>query len=111
MKQKLLDTMKHPLISGSLVMFFGSLLGSVLNFLFNLYMTNNLSAADYGILASFIAILTLAGVVASSPVPMLVNFAANYFARKDLAHVRGLFRKTVFYYSILGVFVFLFFFF
>jgi len=91
MKQKLINSLKHPLISGSLIMVIGSLLASVLNFVFNLFMSRNLNVADYGALASLVSILSLSMVVATSAVPMLVNFAAVYFAKNDMAHLRGLF--------------------
>ncbi len=107
MKQKILNSIKHPLISGSLVIFSGSMIGSVLNFLFNLFMSRNLSVADYGILASLVSIISLAMVISGSAVPMIINFAANYFAKNDLAHVRGLFRKVTIYYTLLGVIAFL----
>lgn len=107
MKQKIINSIKHPLISGSMVVFSGSIVGSAINFFFNLYMSRNLSLADYGILASLISILSLFAVISGSAIPMIINFAANYFARKDYDHVRGLFKKATIYYSLLGFFVFL----
>src|SRR5579859_6703049 len=109
MKEKLLNMVKHPLISGSLIMFIGSIFGSILNFLFNLFMSRNLNVSDYGILASLLSIISLFMVISSSPVPMLVNFAASYFAKNDLAHLRGLFMKVTKYYLYLGIITFLFF--
>ncbi len=103
MKQKIINSMKHPLISGSIVLFFGSMLGSVINFIFNLFMSRNLTVADYGILASLTSIISLAMVVSGSAVPMVVNFAAHYFAKNDLAHVRGLFIQATKYYTVFGI--------
>lgn len=88
-------------------MFSGSMIGSVLNFLFNLFMSRNLSVADYGILASLVSIISLSMVISGSAVPMIISFAAGYFAKNDLAHVRGLFRKISTYYFFLGFLAFL----
>ncbi|HSW88339.1 MAG TPA: oligosaccharide flippase family protein [Candidatus Saccharimonadales bacterium] len=107
MKQKIINSIKHPLISGSIIVFLGSTLASVFNFIFNLYMSRNLTVSDYGILASLVSILSLALVIANAAVPMIINFAAHYFAKNDLASVRGLFRKVTMYYIYVGAFLFL----
>lgn len=93
MKEHIKQVINHPLISGSLVIFLGSLFSNICNFLFNLFMSRNLSVSDYGILASLISLLTLATLPAGSIIPTIINFAASYFAKGQLDMVRGLFFK------------------
>ena len=93
MKKRIFALYKHPLISGSMVIFLGSILSGFLNFLFNLFMSRNLSLPDYGTLVSFISLMTLVTLPAGSITPTIVNFAASYFARNKLSMVRSLFIK------------------
>lgn len=93
MKQKALAFMRHPLVSGSSILFLGSLFANFLNFLFNIFMTRNLSITDYGTITSLISIIMMPALVSSSVIPTVVNFGAVYFARNDLAMVRGIFFK------------------
>lgn len=109
MRKHIERTLKHPLISGSAVLFIGTLIANVFNFLFNLFMGRNLSIPDYGVLASIISIISLAMVVANSITPTVVNFAATYFAKNELDKVRGLFYKITRYYAVVGILIFLFF--
>src|SRR5579871_5305996 len=63
--------------------------------------------SEYGILASLLSVFSLVMIFASSAGPTIVNFAANYFAKNDLAHVRGLFIKSTVYYFFSGLIVLL----
>ncbi|QQG40362.1 MAG: oligosaccharide flippase family protein [Candidatus Levyibacteriota bacterium] len=98
---------QNPLISGSGVIFLGSLLANPLNFLFNLFMTKNLTVADYGTLASLISLSTLATIPAGSMSPTIIKFAASYFAKGELDMVKGLFFKVSRLAVSLGLIVFL----
>lgn len=94
MKKKINKLYKHPLVSGSAIIFIGSLGSSFLNFLFNLFMSRNLSLPDYGTLVSFISLLTIASLPAGSVIPTIVRFAGSYFANNKLDMVSGLFIKV-----------------
>lgn len=83
----------HELINGASLIFIGSLLISLLNFLFNLFMARNLAVSDYGVLISLISLVTLSTLPVNAVVPMVVAFAASYFAKNELDMVRGLFFK------------------
>lgn len=98
---------KNPLISGVGVIFLGSLFTNPLNFLFNLFMTRNLTVADYGTLASLISLTVLASIPAGSLFPTIIKFAASYFAKGELAMVRGLFIKVSKFTILIGLFVLL----
>ncbi len=91
MSEKLLLFVNNPLILGSATIVFGSAFVNILNFLFNLFMTRNLSIEEYGIFASLVSFITLATLPAGAIVPTVVRFAASYFAQNELAKVRGLF--------------------
>ncbi|MBI2442973.1 MAG: hypothetical protein HYV40_03660, partial [Candidatus Levybacteria bacterium] len=84
MKEKIRSTLRHPLISGSAIIFLGTNVGNVFNFLFNLFMVRNLTPVDYGVLVGLIALITLFAQVADSITPFIVNYAAIYFAVGEL---------------------------
>lgn len=94
MKEKIKSTLRHPLISGSAVIFLGTNIGNVFNFLFNLFMLHNLPSIDYGTLVGLISIITLFSQVADSITPFVVNFAAIYFAVGELGKAKTLFIKV-----------------
>ena len=110
MKEHIKKIINHPLISGTLVIFLGSLFCNICNFLFNLFMSRNLSVSDYGILASLMSLLTLATLPAGSIIPTIINFAASYFAKGELNLVRGLFFKVTKLSFLAGFCIFLVFF-
>ena len=69
MKAKIVQFSQHPLISLSAVIFTGSLIASFFNFLFNLFMSRNLSVPEYGDLTSLISLITLAIMPAGALLP------------------------------------------
>jgi O-antigen/teichoic acid export membrane protein len=105
MKDRALVFINHPLVKGSSIIFIGSLLGNILNFLFNLFMSRNLSIADYGILTSLISLVSIFGFRAGSVVPTVVNFAAIYFAKEKLDNVRSLYFKVSKFFSGVGIII------
>lgn len=98
MKKFLHKTIQHPLISGSAIIFIGSNAGNVFNLLFNFFMVRNLSDADFGILTSLNSVIMLPLLVSTALMPIVVNFAAGYFAQKKLDLVHGLYMKLAKYY-------------
>lgn len=108
MKKRIKQVIAHPLISGSTVIFIGSLFGNVFNFLFNVFMSRNLpSPSDYGVLASLISLMTLSALPIGAILPTLVYFSASYFAKKDLRMVRGLFFKITKPSLLVGTVIFI----
>lgn len=83
MKNTLKKIATHPLISGSLIIFSGTLFANVFNFLFNLFLSRNLSVSDYGILASLVSLILLCALIADSLAPTIVSFAGSYFAKQE----------------------------
>ena len=111
MKKKVLRYLKHPLISGSVFIFAGTLLANIANFFYNIFMGRNLTVADYGTLASLVSIIGLFAFAIESFTPTIVHFAASYFARKEYDMVQGLYVKFTKFTVLLGILVFSVFFF
>lgn len=99
----------HPLISGSAIIFMGSVGSSFIHFLFNLFMTRNLEATDYGVVASLISLTTMFGVVAGSFVPTLIRFTGPFFAYGDLGIIKNIYKKILSLSFVLGLLIVLFF--
>lgn len=102
MKDKLYKVFRHPLISGSAIIFLGTNIGNLFNLFFNFFMLRNLTATDYGVLVSLISIITLFAYMAESFTPSVVNFASIFFVRKEIGKVKSLFVKIAVVSALLG---------
>lgn len=91
MKKRFNQAIKHPLISGSIIVFAGTIFANFLNFLFNIFMSRTLSISDYGILASLISLILIFALIAESFVPTIVHFAGSYFAKGEYEKIQGVF--------------------
>lgn len=100
--------LKHPLIAGSLIIFFGSTFGNFLNFIFNIFISRNLTVQDYGTVASLMAIITLFGISAGAITPTIINFTSDKFQKNDLGYVRGIYLKIAKNFLYLALLVLLF---
>jgi len=107
MRKKVKQIVAHPLISGSITILLGSSIASFFNFIFNLYMTRNISVSDYGALASLLSLVMLFGLVGGAFIPTVVTFAGGYFAKKKYDYVRGLFYKVGSLSFFIGLSVFI----
>lgn len=110
MKEKVKKIIKHPIIYGSAIIVFGNLFANFFNFLYNLFMSRNLSVEDYGTLASIISLISLPILLSNAITPMVIKFAGNYFATNNTALLRGFYlkiKKFYFYLCILVVGIFL----
>lgn len=83
----------HPLISGTAVITISSFGANVFNLFFNLFMVQNLSPANYGILISLISLTALITIPASSVSPTIIRFSAIYFAKNEPGIVKEFFIK------------------
>ncbi len=79
----------HELISGSIYMFAGGMLGNLFAFILNLFLARNLTYVDYGIFASLLSIVNLACIPAGSINNIIVKFATNYYVKKEYNKVAG----------------------
>ncbi len=107
MKQLAKKALKNPFVYGSAVVVFGSLFANFFNFLFSIFMTWSLSVADNGTLISIITLITFPALLANAVNPVVVRFAGDYFARGELALVRGLYIKFAKFFILIGVVCFI----
>jgi O-antigen/teichoic acid export membrane protein len=107
MKAKFTSFLNHPLVSGSSVLFFGTLFANIFNLLFTLFMTANLSVRDYGIVASLISMISLTAYGANALIPTIVQFAGKYFANQDLGSIRSLYEKIGLFLISVAIMIFL----
>src|SRR6266581_582084 len=89
MRERAKKILKHPLVYGSGIVFFGNLFANFFNFLFNLFMSRSLSVPDYGILASVMSLIGFPALVGAAIIPVVVRFAGDYFATGNLPLLRG----------------------
>jgi O-antigen/teichoic acid export membrane protein len=103
MKTTIKKLLKHPLIYGSTIIVLGNLVANFFNFLYNLFMSRNLSIEDYGTLASLISLLSLPILISNAISPTVVKFAGNYFATYKYGLLRGLYIRIVKLYLYISV--------
>jgi len=75
--------LRHELVSGSIFIFGGALIGNFLAFILNLFLARNLSYADYAIYASLASVIALVAIPAGSMSTVIVKFATNFFVKKE----------------------------
>ncbi len=78
MQEKIRKVVKHPLISGSTIIFIGTFLANIINYLFNLLMGRMLSVADYGLLSSLSSLFILSAIFAIAFGNVITRFTATY---------------------------------
>src|SRR5882724_8494911 len=83
MKKRLVAFISHPLISGSSIVFIGSFLANIFNYLFNLLMGRWLSVSDYGLLIALSSFLVVFGTINTFLANIFSKFSAKYLAKKD----------------------------
>lgn len=95
--QKIINTfkifLKHPLISGSAILFIGSMGGNILGYLFNLIMGRLLLAEDYGILAALISIFSIFSVFSTTIAITFTRFTAVFVGKNKEEGLPTLFGK------------------
>jgi O-antigen/teichoic acid export membrane protein len=103
MRKHVKKVLKNPLVYGSAVVVIGNLFANFFNFLFNLYMSRSLSVTDFGILASIITLISFPALLANAINPVVIKFAGDYFAKDELALVRGLYIKFTKFFLLIGI--------
>lgn len=109
MKKRILSFGKrfigHELVAGSIYVFMGFFIGSIFGFLVNLFLARNLTSSDYGIYASLLSLFTLASIPTQSVVPIVVRFAADFFAKGEIDKGAGLYFKVFKFLLFLSLFI------
>lgn len=105
MKAKLLNLLKHELVSGTFYMFLGGMLGAFLVFLLSLFLARKLSYSDYGTYVSLLSLYTLLTIPAGSLTATVVNFATRYFANNEIGKAADLYKKMSLLWLAVGLLI------
>ncbi len=93
MKKKIIEFVRHPLISGSAIIVIGSMIASVLNYIFNLEMGRSLSVSDYGTFASLVSLFNIFSVLSTTILLVFSKFAASFLGKQKEELIKPLFVK------------------
>ena len=91
MKKIIHTVFKHPLISGSTIIFVGSMIANILSYFFNLAMGRFLLPSDYGVLISLISIFNIFSVFSITISTVFTKFSAIFVAQKEEQLIGSLF--------------------
>lgn len=106
MKEKAFYILRHPLISGSSIIFIGSFAANILNYIFNLSVGRLLSVSDYGLYFTLISIFGLFTVFQLALTGIFAKFSAKYIAREDKGLFNTLLLKGFKYLLIISLLLF-----
>lgn len=90
MKSRVKNITNHPLISGSTIIFVGSVFGNAGNYIFNLAMGRLLPVSEYGILLSIISVIGVLSVFQSAITNIFAKFSAKFVASNDNSSLNAL---------------------
>lgn len=105
MREKLHKAMKHPLVSGSTILFIGLGAANLFSYLFNLSMGRMLSVSDYGTLAVLLSIINISHVFSSSVATVFTKFTAFFAGKKQNELLWILFKKGNLWIGFVGILV------
>jgi len=92
MKKRVEKLVTHPLISGSSVVFIGSITVNIFNYVFNLTMGRLLSIEEYGLLASLTSFISIIAIFQTSLIQLFAKFSATYTAQNNIQLKKALFK-------------------
>src|SRR5579859_6517422 len=94
---KLKVFLKHPIISGSMILVVGSMAANVVNLIYQVGMGKILDPGDYGTLLSLYSILYILSIVPSSTSVSIVKFIAKAKDKKERSGVYKAINKLILY--------------
>lgn len=106
-KETIKKVLQHPLISGSSIIFIGSFLVSIGNYIYNLLMGRFLNVQDYGLLTSLTSLLILLGLFSNAFMNIFVKFAATFKGADNDSGTKMLFSYGVRILGVFGIILFL----
>lgn len=104
--QKISSEAHKKLISGSAIIFAGSVVGYLLNYVYNLIMGRFLGPEDFGHLTSLISLLYLVTFPLGAISMIIVKFVTAFKSRGELGNVYSLFLNLTKKFSLIGVIFF-----
>lgn len=81
---------KHPLISGSTVLFVGSFIANIFNYIFNLVMGRMLSVPDYGLYTSLSSVFLLLAIFGGALSTVITRYAAKFSGSENENGIKAL---------------------
>lgn len=90
-----LPSFKDNLLRGSIILFVGTMVGNICNYLFQFFMSRHLSIADFGAMNSLLSLMVITAVPAISILLVSTKHISNFKANEEHEKIR-LFRKKVF---------------
>lgn len=93
MKRHVKNIVKHPLVTGSSLVFIGSFIVNILNYFFNLTMGRLLPIDQYGLLVSLTSFVSIVGIFQTSLIQLFAKFSAQYSAKKNNLLKKALFKS------------------
>lgn len=107
MKQRVKVLLMHPLISGSSVVFIGSLVANIFNYIFNYSLARwLLSPSDYGLVTSLTSIFVLFALFPGTLNSIFAKFSAKYYAKSNKEDLSNLIEHGLKLVMIIGIVVF-----
>jgi len=97
------------LLKHTLVIFAGSMLGNVLNYLYHLLVVRSLSPFDYGIFSSLFALLYVVLMAAGVLGVVVTKYTADYYAKGQYGKIKSLFTRLslkAFVFGLIGFLLF-----
>ncbi|MBI2613543.1 MAG: oligosaccharide flippase family protein [Candidatus Levybacteria bacterium] len=91
MKKIIKSAMNHPLVTGSTIIFFGSMTANILNYLFNLGMGRFLLESEYGTFISLISVFNIFSVLSTTVNTVFTKFSAVLVGQKKEEFIGQLF--------------------
>ena len=83
LKKLFSDSLEHELITGSIYVFIGTTLSSLLAFFLNLFFARSLTYQEYGVFAALLSLVTLLTIPSSSLSAIIARYATIFFARNE----------------------------
>lgn len=107
MKTNLFSRIKNnPLVKGSFILFIGSLVVNISNYLFHFFMGRMLGPSDYGVLVSLVSLLYLVSVFSTTLTTITIKFTADYFSAGQFGKIHLLIKKLAKRFFWVGLAVF-----
>lgn len=105
-KLKELLLQQQTFLSGSFFVFFGSIVGNIAAYLFQLVVGRLLMPADYSVFIALLSILYFTGIPGTSLQTTLAKTISELKAKNELAVIASLFWQLSKYFALFGFFLF-----
>jgi len=92
-------------LKSSIIVFAGSMIVNVLNYVFHLILGRNLGPSGYGIAVSLISLLAIFSIPLGSVNTLVVNFTSEENGKKEYGKIAYIFKKLSIYSIYIGIFL------